>query len=222
MSQEKIENSLLSVMLGDNAFQVALKVAQVQLQPGPVPTDPLGVASWAYFPVDALITVGSERSAQAAVALVGRHGGVFGPQDGDSAMHAQVMAPGMAYRVDWSAVRKKPTRYAQWLWHAAVATQGLIGQMAQWSFCVQHHTPTQRLASWLLHCWAQSSKVPFQLHLHAMPPAMRQCVPLSPLEAGHVQPNGFEVNEGFLTALVPHRLLEQACTCHQKIATRQG
>jgi hypothetical protein len=220
LSPQKIENSLLNLMLGDDAFQAALKVVRVQLQPGPVPTDPLGVASWAYFPVDALITMGSERSAQAAIALVGRHGGVFGPQDGDSAMYAHVMAPGLAYRVDLAAVHNDPSRYSQWLWHAAAATQELIGQMAQWSFCVQHHAPAQRLASWLLYCLAQSSKD--QFHLHAMPPAMRQCVPLSPLGAGQAPPHGFEVREGFLTALVPHRLLEQACTCHQKIAPRKG
>ena len=135
LSKEEIENSLLSLMLGDDAFQPALKIKQVQLQPGPMVVDQRGVDSWAFFPVDALITVGAESPSLAAMALVGRHGCVLWPQAGDSAMHVHVMAPGRAYRVDWTAVRNDPTRYAKWLWHAAAATQGLIQQMAQWSFC---------------------------------------------------------------------------------------
>lgn len=218
--KEKIENSLLSLMLGDGAFQPDLKITQVQLQPGPMVVDPRGVDAWAFFPVDALITIGVESSSQAAVTLVGRHGCVLWSQAGEGAMNAHVMAPGRAYRVDWTAVRNDPTRYAKWLWHAAAATQGLIQQMAQWSFCVQHHTPVQRLASWLLHCWAQSPQ--FQLPRHAMPPAMRQCLEALPSEAFHaqLQPD-FEVCEGFLPAVVPQHLQALACTCHQKIAVRR-
>jgi hypothetical protein len=220
LSKEKIENSLLNLMLGDGAFPPALKMTQVQLQPGPM-ADLCRAEAWAYFPVDALITVGPEHPAQAAVALVGRHGGVLGPQVGHGAVHAHVMTPGLAYRVDWAVVRDDPTRYAQWLWHAAAATQALLNQMAQWSFCVQHHTPAQRLASWFLHCMAQSPAAPLQLNLQLIPPSIRQGVVGSPVDAFHVQPlSGFEVREGFLSAAAPQRLSALACTCHQKLAAR--
>lgn len=217
LSKEKIENSLLNLMLGDGDFQADLKITQVQLQTGPMRADPRGVDAWAFFPVDALLTVGAESPSLAAIALVGRHGCVLWPQAGDGAMHAHVMAPGRAYRVNWTAVRNDPTRYAKWLWHAAAATQGLIQQMAQWSFCVQHHTPVQRLASWLLHCWAHSPQC--QLPRHAMPSAMRECLEALPSEAFHaqLQPN-LDVREGFLPVVVPQRLQALACTCHQKIA----
>lgn len=208
-------------MLGDGAFPSALQMTQVQLPPGPLAVGPCGADAWAYFPVDALITIGPEGSAQAAVALVGRRGCVIWPQVGQAALHAQVMVPGLAYRVNWAVVRDDPTRYAKWLWHATAATQGLVKQMAQWAFCVQHHAPTQRLASWLLHCMAQSSVGQLQLSLHALPTSMCPCLGGAQVSACSAQQlPGVEVREGTLSAVVPQRLLAQACTCHQKLAVR--
>lgn len=222
MSPLKIDNSLLTLMLGDGTLEPALKVAAVQLPVGPLSVQPSDTAFYAYFPVDALIAMVPDRSDRSAVALVGRHGGVF-DLDGQRAMRAHVMVPGQAYQVDWTLVHKEPTRHARWLWHAAAATQGLIGQMGQWSFCTQHHTPTQRLASWLLYCSAQLSTVPLRLHLDAMPPAMRQCLTPSPVVGRQfVAPPGFSVSEGVLSVSSMNGLLAQACTCHQDIGVRNN
>jgi len=220
LAKQKIENSLLNLMLGDGVVPPTLKMTQVQLPSGPM-TDTGAAGAWAYFPVDALIAVGPAHAERAAVALVGQHGGVLGPQTGHGAMHGYVVVPGVAYRVDWTVVRDDPARYAQWLWHAAVATQALANQIAQWSFCMQHHTPVQRLASWFLHGMAQSSAVPLQLHLHAIPLSMRQGMAGAQVDAFNVQLlPGFEVRDGFLSASAPQRLLALACSCHQKLASR--
>ena len=86
-----------------------------------------------------------------AVALVGQRGCVVWPSAPSAAVQVHVVSPGHAYRLDWAAVRQDPSRFAPWLWHTTAAAQSLIAQMAQWSFCAQHHSPLQRLASWLLH-----------------------------------------------------------------------
>ena len=208
-------------MLNDEAFQPVLKMARIELQPGPMTLDPTDAATWAYFPIDALVALGSVHPAQAAVALVGQHGCVLLPESGEMTIHAHVMSPGRAYRLNWTAVRNEPARYAQWLWHAAAAAHSLIGQMAQWSFCVQHHTPTQRLASWLLHCWSQWPKDKLKFHLDALPHAMRQCVEPALLHAAKLQqPSGFDVHDGVLSAAVPLHLSALACDCHQKITAK--
>ena len=222
MSPPEIDNSLLTLMLGDGTLEPTWPVTPVPLQVGPL-SAPQGAAWWAYFPQDALIGIGADRSDHAAVALVGRHGGVFGPPEGQRSLRAHVIAPGWAYRVDGTAAHNEPTREAQWLLHAAAATQGLIGQIAQWSFCMQHHTPMQRLASWLLHWGAQTAAGSFRLPLHAMPSALRQCVmALSVVSTDAQQHSGIEVNEGVLSVSQPQRLLAQACTCHQHIALRKS
>mgnify|MGYP007031426775 CR=1 FL=1 len=189
------------------------------LSTGPLVFDFSGSDRFIYFPVDALMTLGPANSSNAVLAVVGWHGCVASGQTESSAIQSHVMVPGRAYRLDWSVVAQDPARYTAWLWHTTAATQSLIRQMAQWSFCVQHHTPVQRLASWLLHCWAQSPQ--FQLQRHAMPSAMRQCLEALPSEAFHAQSqSNLQAREEFLPAVVPQRLQALACTCHQKIALR--
>jgi hypothetical protein len=216
--KQKIENSLLNLMLSDEAVPSDWKMTPVRLKPGPMTSKTHDMQAWAYFPVDALITMGPERSAQPAMALVGQHGCVLWPQTDDQAMRAHVVAPGLAYCVDWRVVRDDPTRYAQCLWHAAAAAHALANQLAQWSFCVQHHTPAQGLASWFLHGMAQSPVASLQLHWPAISPSMRQCVERIQDAGTHAQPwPDFQVRGDFLSVAAPHHLSALACTCHQKL-----
>jgi hypothetical protein len=220
LSTEKIENSKLALMLADDAVVPALKVARVDLQSGPIPCDQTGQAEWAHFPVDALITLGPEPSGKAVMAVLGRHGCVLPNQVDGRAMQAHVMAPGQAYRIDWALVCNDPKRHATWLRHTMAATHGLIGQMAQWAFCVQHHTAEQRLASWLLHCWAQSPRAELQLHIQSLPLSIQQL--LTQIQGRTAQAShawGFEIHEGRLQIGAPQGLMARACPCHQQITT---
>ena len=201
-------------MLADVALQADLKPVCVDLLAGPLAPGFHGADRFLYFPVDALMTLGSESSSDAVLAVVGLHGCVAPGQAGGSSTHAHVMVPGQAYRIDWAPVADDPERYASWLWHTTAATQRMIRQMVQWSFCLQHHTGQQHLASWLLHCMAQYPHAHLDFHLRALPMAIRQLLELS----GAHNASGFDVREGYVHVTSPQRLAEQACSCYQKMA----
>jgi hypothetical protein len=213
LSTEKIQNSLLALMLTDVVLQADLKPVCVDLLTGLLTPGFHGTDRFVYFPVDALMTLGSGRSADAALAVVGLHGCVAPGPAGGSSTHAHVVVPGQAYRIDWAPVADDPERYAAWLWHTAAATQRLIRQMVQWSFCAQHHTGRQHLASWLLHCMAQYPRAHLNFHLHALPMSIRHLLALS----GAHNASGFDVHEGHVHVTSPRRLAEQACSCYQKM-----
>ncbi len=185
-----------------------------------MPSDPEGLATWCFFPVDALITLSSVNPQQLVPTFVGQHGCVLPPQVQGSAMQTRVMVSGQAYRMNWNEVRADPKRHAMWLRYTLAATQGLIGQMAQWAFCMQHHTSEQRLASWLLHCIAQSSNPDLNVNISSLPLAIRQL--LVPLQLGMSQTShawGFEIQEGCLRTTAPNLLRARACNCYQEMAT---
>jgi hypothetical protein len=219
LADKTIENSLLALILAEDALWPALKLPRVQLQLGPMPSDPEGLATWCFFPVDALITLSSVNPQQSVPTFVGQHGCVLPPQVQGSAMQSRVMVSGQAYRMNWNELRADPRRHAMWLRYTLAATQGLIGQMAQWVFCVQHHTSEQRLASWLLHCIAQSSNAELNVDISSLPLAIRQLlVPLQPGIFRHAHDWGFEIQNGCLRTTAPSLLRAQACCCYQKMA----
>ncbi len=209
---EKIDNSLLALMHRDGACEGRVKPTLVHLPLGPMSVNGEDAGAWAYFPMDALIVLAPAHSAPAAVALVGRHGCVMSPGD-ELPMQAHVVSPGRAYRLDWTPVRQDPNRFASWLWHASAATQSLIDQMAQWSFCAKHHSPVQRLSSWLLHGLAQTPHAELTLSLMGLPLDMRQWLAqAAPAAAADAQ--GYVVGADGVHAQSSERLMAQACTCH--------
>lgn len=217
---EKMKNTLLSLMLADSGAVPALKVDCV-----PLPVGLLASESdfSVYFPVDALITLGPAQvtpSARGVVALVGQHGCVGPLQKGAARMQAHVMVAGHAYRVDWTPVRDDPARYAPWLWHQTAAMQRRVSQIAQWSFCVQHHTPMQSLSSWLLHCLAQHPHADLTLSLNALPQSIRQWVDLSQAGA-RLAPDAlaFNVRDGCLRMPSAPDLAALACPCHAQMSS---
>jgi hypothetical protein len=224
LADKTIQNSLLALILAEDALWPALKLPRVKLQLGPMPSDPEGLATWCFFPVDALITLSSVNPQQSVPTFVGQHGCVLPPQVQVSAMQTRVMVSGQAYRMNWNELRADSKRHAMWLRYTLAATQGLIGQMAQWAFCVQHHTLEQRLASWLLHCIAQSSNAELNVEISNLPLAIRQL--LVPLQPGMSQPGifrhahdwGVEIQEGCLRTTAPNLLRARACSCHQEMA----
>lgn len=218
MPTENIENASLALMLASGAWVGDVSTTLVNLQPGPIPAETADAGAWAYFPIDALICLVPSHSAWAAVALVGRHGCVLPPHAGDTSWRAHVVSPGRAYRLDWALVREDPVRFAPCLWHAASAAQSLIGQMAQWSFCAQHHSPSQHLASWLLYGLAQSPKAELTLSLEGLPPGIQTWLAPSVVAAPEADDSrGFVVEEGCLRTTFSAQLKAQACSCHARM-----
>lgn len=221
MPTVKMKNTLLALMLTQSDAVPALKVDCVPLQVGPLTSES---DCSVYFPVDALMTLGSAHatpstpSARGVVALVGQHGCVGPLQNGAVLMQAHVMVAGQAYRVDWAPVRDDPARYASWLWHQTAAMQKLVSQMAQWSFCVQHHTPTQSLSSWLLQCLAQHPHAGLTLSLNALPQSIRQWA--DTFQTGSRQApeaSAFDVRDGCLHVPSAAALAALACSCHAQM-----
>jgi hypothetical protein len=200
LSNEKIENALLATMLGDGAAWEG---------------------EWAYFPVDALISWVPTHAMPGAVALVGQRGCVLWPSAPSAAVQVHVVSPGHAYRLDWAAVRQDPSRVAPWLWHTTAAAQSLIAQMAQWSFCAQHHSPSQHMASWLLHGLGQSSKPELLLGLQSLPRGMQDWLSSSgAVDAQAIKDHGYIVKDGCLRTTNPVKLLDQACSCHASLSSQ--
>jgi hypothetical protein len=213
---EKIENALLATMLGEGALGDGVQLTRVNLPSGHLQQDH---GEWAYFPVDALISWVPTQSTQSAVALVGHRGCVVMPSGPSAPVQVHVVSPGHAYRLDWAVVRQDPSRFAPWLWHTTAAAQSLIGQMAQWSFCAQHHSPSQRLASWLLHGLAQTPKPELLLSLKSLPRAMQDWLSSSgAVDAQAIKGHGYIVKDGCLRTTNPVQLLDQACPCHASMA----
>ncbi len=212
LSMEKIENALLATMLSDRARGDDVQVMRLNLPSGPLQEEH---GEWVYFPVDALISWVPTHSMQAAVALVGHRGCVLLPSAQSGPVQVHVVSPGHVYRLDWTLVRQNPSRFASWLWRTTSAAQSLIGQLAQWSFCAQHHSPSQRLASWLLHGLAQSPKPELLLRLQSLPRGMQDWLNSSDaVGAQAIKDQGYIVKDGCLRTTNPLQLLNQACTCH--------
>ncbi len=229
LSNKKIENALLATMLGDGASWEGVHISRVNLPSGHLQQEP---GEWAYFPVDALISWVPTHAMPGAVALVGQRGCVLWPSAPSAHVQVHVVSPGHAYRLDWAAVRQDPSRFAPWLWHTTAAAQSLIAQMAQWSFCAQHHSPSQRLASWLLHGLAQSSKAELLLSEQSLPLGMQQWLRTSHAVSGAVsdavseavdaQANhdpGYILKDGCLRTTDTAQLLAQACACHTSLCS---
>ncbi len=217
MHTENIENACLALMLASGAWVGDVSCTLVNLQPGPLLEETGDSGAWAYFPVDALISLVPVHSVGVAVALVGRQACVLLPPAEGATWQAHVVSPGRAYRLDWAVVREDPERFASWLWHAASAAQSLIGQMAQWSFCAQHHSPSQQLASWLLYGLAQSPKTELTLSLAGLPPGIQTWLSTS-AEPAVSDSRGFVVDEGCLRTSRNPQLAAQACSCHARMA----
>lgn len=158
MTIEKTKNTLLQKLLQD-VPDIATNFERVHLMTGPWPTNLRQQNDWAYFPDDSLIGLSADTQPRGhgGMVIAGRHGfWLSGPMTGLT-LRARVLHEGHIYRLNWRMVQDDPHRFAPCLISAALATQRLIRQMAQMAFCVQHHTPVQRMASCLLVCLQQSS-----------------------------------------------------------------
>lgn len=210
-------------MLSDHTLPASFKLERVELREGPFKSDCVGSDAGLYFPIDALLSVGSACTAKQGLSLIGHHACVESQALSGANLHAFVQVPGQAYRVDWPPAQDNPVFYADCLWHAASVAQALIRQMAQWAFCVHHHTREQSLSSWLLHCLTQHPEDTLSLHLAAIPQCLRPEVEPSQTHASEIQAlSGYALAQGRLHISSRQLLAQRACSCHQKMAMNQS
>lgn len=190
---------------------------RIQVPAGPWPIELDRHHDWAYFPDDSLVSVSPSRLAwgDAVIAVVGHHGFWLPGMLTGRPLHAQVLRAGHVHRVDWSIVQRDPQRYAPWLIRAAQASQRMMGQMAQLAFCAKHHTPTQRMASWLLVCRHESVNTSLPASLGGIQSSLREQDQW--LVAALSQCHGKGAVPASLVSLDQEALAVVACTCHRYI-----
>lgn len=204
-------------MLSDHALPASMRLERVELQVGPLRSSLAGSDACIYFPIDALLTLGSASSLEHGLAVVGCHAGVESPSVSGTGMQAFVRVPGQTYKMDWPPAQDDPALYAACLWHAAASTQGLIRQMAQWFFCLKNHTREQSLCAWLLQCLAHYPGKALSVHLALIPQSIRPEMDHSKsAESNAHVDSGYRLALDQLHVLSPQRLAQRACSCHQK------
>lgn len=190
---------------------------RVSLVPGLWPTSLPGEEGHVYFPEDGLIVLSAPGATHHRVrlAMLGRQSCWMPHYWSQSAMQAHVLVAGHAQRIPWAVLQSK----GPWLIQTAAASHQLIRQMAQITFCAQHHSATQRLASWLLIAWDQSGATGLQLPLADLMGWMR--LPESDLNQAVAQlvTHNAVALEGALgvqsvRALSSDHLATWACSCH--------
>lgn len=198
--------------------KLTVQPERVFLQQGPLVQE--DSSSFVYFPQDALLSLRQVNPVHDAVdvAVVGRHACVGPSELWGTQMQAVVMVSGYAYRLDWSQLKQDDQVYGAWLWHTTVVTHGLIEQMAQTAFCVQHHNATQRLASWLLISLAQYGGTSLHLPLDVVPLSIRQTMPAwrGALDTLQNQ-QAIAVPDATIRVLDAGRLVGAACRCHTMV-----
>ncbi len=208
MDHPEIHNALLARLQKNSPEITTLDAVCIDLPAGPLALEVMRQEGVAYFPMGALISLGASPLTHVP-AVLGLQSCLLPMPQEAGVLQAHVMVPGQACRVAWTPVQENPQRYADGLWATTLATQALLRQIAQWAFCVQHHTPVQVAASWFLNCCAQASQADWPLNWTALPQPIQQVLP---------QLTGIEVSHGVLQAFDLPRLRALACDCHRHIA----
>jgi len=205
-------------MLSDHALPASFRLESIELHEGPFLATAARSGACLVFPIDALLTMGSSHGHEQGLSWIGSHACLDSQAISGTTMQAYVRVPGKAYQIDWPPAQVNSALYADCLWHAASATQGLIRQMAQWSFCVQHHTREQSLSSWLLHGLAQRPDSALSIHLAAIPQFLRPELAQSQDHADEMQAlSGYGLAQDRLQIFSRQQLAHQACSCHQTL-----
>ena len=224
LNHDKPQPTLLA-QLQQAPLDAWMRFERLSVLPGPWSIEATDEDDWVYFPEDALIGLASPaaQSAAARMAVVGCQSCWMPSYWKSMPLQAHVLVGGTVQRTPWSAMQNEPHRHAPWLWHAAVASQRLIRQMAQMAFCAQHHTLVQSLATWFLVCLHQAARPELDLR---WPDLMRwRDVPqaqllqaLSTLEArGALQWSGSD--QGVVRIQAVPELSLMACSCHVPVTT---
>ena len=234
MTLEKSNNTLLRRLLRA-VPDAASSLERVPLTPGPWPLQDADSDAHVYFPEEGLVSLWrpGPRAQATVLAVAGRHSCLQPGYWRPSPFQAHVLLPGYAQRFDWSVVQNNAQRYADWMMETAKASQLLIRQVAQMTFCVQHHAVAQRMASWLLICLNQNTQHSMHIQLAELrrwlgvTPAQFQQALLTlqahsaseletPMPAGLLE-GGEAMAPTVLRTSEPAHLAQLACSCHLQV-----
>jgi CRP-like cAMP-binding protein len=148
-------NHLLSAMPAAARARLLPDLKLVQLSLGDVIYEAGDGLRYAYFPVDAIVSLlyVMENGASAEISVVGNEGlvGIAIFMGGDSTpSRAVVQSTGKAYSLPAARLRREFNDHPELRMLVLRYTQALITQMAQTAVCNRHHSIDQQLCRWLL------------------------------------------------------------------------
>ena len=149
------QNQLLGALPADSQTRLFPDLKLVHLELGDVIYEAGDGLRYAYFPVDAIVSLlyVMENGASAEISVVGNEGlvGIAIFMGGDSTpSRAVVQSAGHAYSLPAFRLRKEFNDHPELRMLVLRYTQALITQMAQTAVCNRHHTVDQQLCRWLL------------------------------------------------------------------------
>lgn len=234
MTLEKSNNTLLSRLLRA-VPDAAASLERVPLTPGAWPLEGTDSNAHVYFPEEGLVSLWrpGPQGAATVLAVAGRHSCLLPGYWQPGPFQAHVLVPGHAHRFNWSLVQSDSQRYADWLLETAKASQQLIRQVAQMTYCVQHHGVAQRMASWLLICLNQNPQPSLQIqlaelkHWLCVSPEQFQSalvtlqahavIRLESPSSADLLPEHEAMASTLLHTSAPARLEQLACSCHLQV-----
>lgn len=219
-------NHLLSRLL-QTTPEAAAHLERVTLSPGPWPNpctaDDEGHVYFLEAGLMGLFWSGKPFT-RTGMALLGCQACWWPGDGGVSSLQAQVLQVGHAQRIRWSVLQDQPQRYAPWLMQTAAASQQLIHQMAQLTFCAENHNRLQRLASGLLIVLNQNPDSDGQMsvadlaHWLSCPVADVQAASQTLEVHGALKLTVDTATGVQLHSLHPQMLASMACSCHLQVA----
>ena len=149
-------NRLLARLAGDVRECVLARCESCELELGQVLMGPGMRATYAWFPLDAIVSLGIPAAGQPhsfGVALVGAEGMVGIPLllgSTASSLRAVVMRPGAALRIPVPAFRVQLSESEDFRNRLQRYVLVSLTQLAQGAVCTRYHRVEERLARWLL------------------------------------------------------------------------
>ncbi len=149
------KNHLLAALPTEVLKRVLANIELVRLDLGQVLYKPNEKQSYAFFPVDTIVSLlyVMEDGKMAEMAIVGNDGivGTTLFMGGESSCNwAVVQSAGYAYRIKKDLIASEFNMHGEFLHLMLRYTQSLISQTAQTAVCNSHHSIDQRLCRWLL------------------------------------------------------------------------
>ena len=208
----------------------AAPLERVHWMPGPW----LAERDHVYFPEEGLMAF-SSTTKPAMPPVLGRHTCWLNAHEDATAcgLQTHVLEGGYGQRIRWSDLVEAPEHARAWLLQTAAGSQQLLQQMAQMAYCAQHHSATQRLASWLLICLDQAGSANLQIRAAAVLQGLGASAADAAATAAALQDQGALVltpggpdlaadGQLVMKQLKAHKLSPLACSCHLQVALNLG
>ena len=220
-ARESTSNRLLSALPAGDRNNLLRYAEIIELARGELLDDRDEKCEFAYFPLDAVVSLvsqtGNERQ---ELAMVGRDGatGVYGALGFDSLPHAArvVQVPGFALRVDAGMLRDRFRPNTALFFLLMQYLNALYAQIAQVAICYRRHKIEQRLQTWMAMMFNRLEGGYLKLKQDEIAATLgytRQSISTATSELQ--QAGVIRYSRGHIHLIDPERLTANACECYR-------